>query len=77
MNIKDPEVHRLAHTLAKRRRVSATRAVRQALEEALAQDSARRAGMTGRLLELSERSRAVPDPVLTAEDLYDEHGLPR
>lgn len=77
MNIKDPEVHRLAHALARRRGVSATRAVREALEETLAADRSRRQGVAARLLDLQRRSTADPAPVLVDADLYDEHGLPR
>lgn len=77
LNIKDPEVHRLARALAARRRTSATGAVRQALEEALARHDAERAGRAERLLALGERSRAVSHPLLTDDDLYDERGLPR
>jgi antitoxin VapB len=77
MNIKDPEVHRLAHALARQRGVSATRAVRQALEETLAGERVRREGMAARLVALSRRSLAVDEPVMTDQDLYDGQGLPR
>lgn len=77
MNIKDPEVHRLALALARKRGISATRAVRQALEETLREEGTRRDGLAQRLLALSDRSLAVQEPVLTEHDLYDEQGLPR
>lgn len=77
MNIKDPEVHRLARELALRRGTSATGAVREALREALSADAARRTGTAQRLLELAAQSRAIAEPLLTDADLYDQHGLPR
>ncbi|MDP9820536.1 type II toxin-antitoxin system VapB family antitoxin [Nocardioides massiliensis] len=78
MNIKDPEVHRLAHELAARRGTSATRAVREALEDALARDKRSREGIAAELLELSAEFRASnPRPGLDPDDLYDERGLPR
>lgn len=77
LNIKDPEVHRLATELAAQRHTSATAAVREALREALARHEQSRSGMAGRLLALGARSRAVGEPVLSDDDLYDEQGLPR
>ncbi len=77
LNIKDPEVYRLAKELAARRRTSATGAVREALREALERDRADRDGVAERLLALGRRSAARAEPVLTDEDLYDERGLPR
>ncbi len=77
MNIKDPEVHRLARALARQRGTSATKAVRQALEETLARDRSGRQGLAARLLSLSARSTAIEESVLTDQDLYDEVGLPR
>ena len=77
LNIKDPEVHRMARLLADQRGTSATAAVRQALAEALARHEAHRAGVGARLLRLSERSRKVPEPIRSDDDLYDEAGLPR
>ena len=52
LNIKDPEVHRLANELARRRGTSATGAVREALREALEREKASRAGMADRLMEI-------------------------
>ena len=77
MNIKDPEVHRLAHLLGARRQTSATAAVRQALEEALERDRADRSGIAARLRQIAARANARPEPYLTDDDLYDERGLPR
>lgn len=77
MNIKDPEVHRLARALAAQRDTSVTGAVREALREALGRHDVARSGTAGRLLRLAEVSRQVADPVLTDEEMYDEHGLPR
>lgn len=77
LNIKDPEVHRLAHELAARRGTTATGAVREALREALERDRADRWGIAERLLEIGRTSAARPEPFLTDEDLYDERGLPR
>jgi antitoxin VapB len=77
MNIKDPEVHRMAHELARRRGTSATGAVRAALREALDREAASRAGTADRLMAIGRRSAARDAPFLTDEDLYDENGLPR
>lgn len=80
MNIKDPEVYRMARELATRRRTTATGAVRDALKEALARDDEQRAsreGMAERLLAIAEEAQAVRSPYLTDEDLYDERGLPQ
>lgn len=76
MNIKDPEVHRLAMALAAERRTSATAAVREALQEALARHAESRAGVAARLLALGAASRQL-GPLLTDDELYDERGLPR
>ncbi len=80
LNIKDPEVHRMAHELAARRSTTATGAVRQALREALDRDDGRRAdrvGMGERLLAIARQSQAIDSPYLTDDDLYDDLGLPR
>lgn len=77
LNIKDPEVYRLAKELAKRRRTSATGAVRDALCEALERDAHLRDGMAARLLEVGGRSAIRPEPFMTDADLYDDAGLPR
>lgn len=76
LNIKDPEVYRLAAALAERRGTSMTGAVRQALEEAAERDRAPREGRAERILEIGRRSAARGGPVLTDDDLYDGQGLP-
>ena len=50
LNIKDPEVYRLAKALAARRATTATGAVREALREALGRDLEYREGRAERLL---------------------------
>ena len=77
MNIKDPEVHRLARELAARRHTSATGAVRQALQEALARHDEDRTTIAARLLALGAASSTRPEPLLTDADIYDDDGLPR
>lgn len=77
MNIKDPEVHRLARLLAAQRGTSATAAVREALTEALGRHDQARTGTAARLLALGVAGREVLEPPLTDEDLYDGRGLPR
>ena len=77
LNIKDPEVHRLASELAERRHISMTAAVRQALEAAVAAERQQREGRMERLTEIALRSAARPEPFLSDDDLYDEWGLPR
>jgi antitoxin VapB len=81
MNIKDPEVHRLAAQLARRWGTSMTGAVRQALEEAVDRETRDREDRLERLLAISRRSaeriRAEGIVLLTDDDLYDERGLPR
>ena len=80
MNIKDPEVHRMAHQLAAQRNTTATGAVRDALREALDRDRAvqlARVGMADRLLAVAAESQAIEGPLLADDDLYDERGLPR
>ena len=76
LNIKDPEVYRLARELAGRRGTSATGAVRDALREALERDERSRDGVAERLLQIGRRSAARPEP-FSGEDLYDDRGLPR
>lgn len=82
LNIKDPEVHRMAHELAARHHTTATGAVRDALARALAEDDAvrarSRADVADRIMEIARRSasRGGPPP-LSDDELYDEDGLPR
>ncbi|MBK8076828.1 MAG: type II toxin-antitoxin system VapB family antitoxin [Kineosporiaceae bacterium] len=77
MNIKDPEVRRLARVLAAQRGTSATAAVREALQEALERHEEHRQGTANRLLALADPARAVDEPLLGDTDLYDDDGLPR
>ena len=77
MNIKDPEVHRMAHELARRRGTSATGAVRDALREALERERSSRAGLADRLMEIGRRASLREGDFLTDDDLYDDRGLPR
>lgn len=78
MNLKDPEVYRLARELAERRGTSMTAAVRAALAEAVEREPARpaRASLED-LLAIARRSAGRPEPYLTDDDLYDDRGLPR
>ena len=75
--INDPTLRELAMQLAARRGTSAAGAIRQALIETLDRDARSRGGLAERLLALGRESAALPEPVLTDDDLYDEHGLPR
>lgn len=77
LNIKDPEVYRLATELARRRGTTMTGAVRDALREALERSGRSREGVAERLMEIARRSAAKDAPFLTDEDLYDERGLPK
>lgn len=77
LNIKDPEVYRLAAELAARRGTSMTGAVRQALSEAAERHSADRVDRLARMREISRRSAALAAPTLSDDDLYDDRGLPR
>lgn len=76
LNIKDPEVYRLAAELAQRRHTSMTGAVRSALEEALDREHVAAEERIRRLTEIAKRSAAKDAPWLTDDDLYDERGLP-
>ncbi len=78
MNIKDPEVHRMAMELAALRHTSATGAVREALREAIERQRRNlREGVGEQLRDLAARGRALDEPVRDVDDLYDEQGLPR
>jgi antitoxin VapB len=77
LNIKDPEVYRLASRLAARRNISMTAAVRQALEESLNRTPPGREGIADKLMEIGRRAAAKDAPWLTDDDLYDENGLPK
>lgn len=77
MNIKDPNVHRLARTLASRRGTTVTGAVRDALTEALEREDADREGIAKQLLALAQANRQIAEPIADDDELYDEDGLPR
>lgn len=77
MNIKDPEVYRLARELARRRGTSMTGAVRDALRKCLDEERASRSDLINELMEIGRRAAAKPGPWLTDDDLYDERGLPK
>jgi antitoxin VapB len=79
LNIKDPEVYRLAAELARRRGTTMTGAVRDALEEAIEASRKSREGVAERLLEIATKMREEvgADEFLTDDDLYDERGLPK
>jgi len=82
LNIKDPEVYRLARELADRTHTSMTGAVRNALLEAINRSSHRsREGLADRLMEIGRRCKAEMDAsgeqFLTDDEIYDEWGLPK
>lgn len=77
MNIKDPAVRLAAEELARRRGVSMTEAVRQALHAALAAERAKKADLFTMVAEIQRRAAMVDEPYLTDDDLYDEQGLPK
>jgi antitoxin VapB len=83
LNIRDPEVHRLARAVADATGETMTEAVKTALRERLAKvgqpDEAERRRRYEALMEHGRRFRALPvvDPRPFDEILgYDEHGLP-
>ncbi|WP_018155678.1 type II toxin-antitoxin system VapB family antitoxin [Demetria terragena] len=80
LNIKDPEVHRMAHELARRNHTTATGAVRDALRDALAQTPDTRPSrqeIRARIKEIQRRVAESDETFLTDDDLYDpETGLP-
>lgn len=82
LNLKHPEVDRLARELARRRGESITDAVLMALREQLNREKskARPPGLAEELMEIGRRFSALPvlDPRSDDEIIgYDEHGLPR
>lgn len=77
LNIKDPEVYRLAAELAGKRGTSMTAAVRDALVDALARREAEVNARVDRMMEAAHRAASVDEPWLTDDDLYDANGLPR
>jgi len=81
LNIKDPEVYRLARELADKTGESLTEVVRRALRERLARERPREAQdlLIEKLREISDRCSALPvldgrpdDEILG----YDERGIP-
>ena len=81
LNIKDPEVYRLARELADRTHTSMTGAVRTALQEAIERAPKRKRASFEELVALSVRIKAEMDAAgetfLTDDDIYDEWGLPK
>ena len=78
LNIKDPEVHRMASVLARRWQTTRTGAVRRALSEAMS------TGESAIDREAIERYLDQIQPIFPPgttmksidDDLYDEYGLP-
>lgn len=86
LNIKDPEVAAMAKRLARLTGQTITEAVAEALavrlEQATADDAARRAEFERRVDELltairAEAGRKLPSMREIDEEMYDENGLPR
>ena len=81
LNIKDPETHKLAQTLAEETGESMTRAVSIALQERLVRvrRSRKQAAKAAELLRIGRRCSSYlrGEAVDHAALLYDEKGLPR
>jgi len=81
LNIKDPEVYRLARELADRTHTSMTGAVRNALQVAIDRTSPRRRASLEELIAFSKQIKAEMDAAgerfLTDDEVYDEWGLPK
>ncbi len=77
MNIKDPRVHELAHRLATLRGSTATAAVREALEAALAEETDHHLDRRQALKQLQARVRPTANDWVEQDELYDESGVPR
>ena len=81
LNIKDPETHRLAQTLADETGETMTRAVAVALQERLerVRRSRKQAAKAAELLRIGQRcaSHLKCAPVDHDALLYDDKGLPR
>lgn len=79
LNIKHPEAHRLAKELARRRAVSVTQAVTDALREALDQEPMSHDRFEKAQALVREIREALPPEAraFNVADLYDEQGLPR
>jgi antitoxin VapB len=84
LNLKNPEVYRLASELAAATGESMTEAVRASLEERLARirtsDDGERERRLRRIMELAATLRGLAPPGYFAQDfgelMYDENGLP-
>ena len=80
LNIKDPEAHKLASTIARATGQSMTRVVTDALRQRLAQiEHGKTKASVKELLAIADRTaahvqRPYPDHGTL---LYDEHGLPQ
>ena len=82
LNIKNPEVHRLASELARLRDVSVTQAVLDAVQHELAREKGRlNVALSDQLLAIGKRCAAhIGNGVSSADHamlLYDDRGLPR
>jgi antitoxin VapB len=80
LNVKDPEAHRLARSIAEETGETITRAVTEALRERYERLQKRRGRATvEELLAIADRCAAhIKGPYLDhAEFLYDERGLPK
>ncbi len=87
LNIRNPDVERKARELARKRKISITEAIDQALDEQLKREPHRTGNddTTRRLAsirQIQERVRAsLPSDARSwqeiADDLYDEHGAPK
>jgi antitoxin VapB len=80
LNIKDPEVHRLAKAISEETGESMTQVVREALQERYDKLEKRKGKASVEELEaIAESIRALrKEPFMDhAELLYDEHGLPK
>ena len=81
LNIKDPEAHKLAQTLAKETGESMTHAVTEALRERLQRVQRQRRTRTtaAELLAIGRRcAKTIKSKTLNhGELLYDERGIPR
>jgi antitoxin VapB len=79
LSIKNQEVETMIRTLAEKRGISMTEAIRQALQAELARETAAREAKYQALMEISRRAAALPRiSDLTDDEIlgYDEYGLP-
>lgn len=65
LNIKDPETEKAVRTLARRRGVSLTEAVRQAVSSELGRDE----------LSPEEKERRITEGRLRMQEFYKKHGI--